>query len=424
MHYLRSDPKRFLMVYAWSMAWFLAILASEVTVGDYPANYLIDLALIIGLVFLGAGWFSYKTKNGHLATILGWQAFGIYWTFQCSNYVVLHPDDPINVIMYGPALALFSVFCIHEWDMYKGAKPNRALKFMAGMTFVGAGTYFAFAKITQLSVVLIWSVAAQTSWLYNLTGAVTSVSGWGLDPLNGEVAVPIFGSGISIILACTGIEAIVIFLGAFVCIEPEKNPWKAFKKITPRMKSYMKMSPRERRFRALMYTIPPIWVLNLVRNVSIIYLVESEIMDFPTAHGYLGKSFSFLVLLGLAMIVFDLVPEIYDDLTALYRLGKPEKKKKGGPVKDGPETGNEKKEPARKKETEKNAGTEKKKPVKGEKKEPRGMEKEKTETKENDIKKDEKNKDETKKYDKNKDGTNKDDKSKDDKARDGRKEEE
>ena len=131
---------------------------------------------------------------------------------------------------------------------------------------------------------------------------------------------------ISIILACTGIEAIVIFLGAFIAFEPRKEPWKGYKKVSRTVKGYMKMSSRERRVRALLYTIPPIWVLNIVRNVSIIYLVDNNITSFDVAHGYAGKAFSFLVLLALAMIVFDLVPEIYDDLLDLYRLGKPPKK--------------------------------------------------------------------------------------------------
>ena len=326
-HYVRNALERFLVVYVWSMGWFTAALASGISAGEYPGNVIMDLALIVGVVFLGAGFIYYKKKDGHIATMIGWQGLGIYWTLEVPNYVGLHPDDPINVILYAPALALFTVFCYHEWDTYKGAEPKRALKFMAGLTFIGAGTYFAFSKIALLSTVLIWIVAGQTSWLYNLTGATTYLGVPTLDPGTGEVTVPIIGASIAIILACTGIEAMVIFLGAFLAIEPKKNPWKSFKKISPRMKRYMLMSPRERRVRALLYTIPPIWVLNLVRNISIIYLVDNQITDFATAHGYLGKSFSFLVLLALAMIVFDLMPEIYDDLTALYRLGRPEKKK-------------------------------------------------------------------------------------------------
>jgi exosortase/archaeosortase family protein len=147
------------------------------------------------------------------------------------------------------------------------------------------------------------------------------------DPVTGEIMVPVLGSGISIILACTAIEAMVIFLGAFLTVEPRENPWKAYKKITPTMRSYQKMSGRERKARALVYTLVPIWVLNLVRNMAIIWLVNNTGMSFDVAHGYIGKGFSFLVLLALAMIVFDLVPEIYDDLLDLYHLGQPEKDK-------------------------------------------------------------------------------------------------
>jgi exosortase/archaeosortase family protein len=95
------------------------------------------------------------------------------------------------------------------------------------------------------------------------------------------------------------------------------------------MKLYQKLSGRERKARALVYTIVPIWVLNLVRNMAIIWIVNNTDIPFDVAHGYIGKGFSFLVLLALAMVVFDLVPEIYDDLLDIYRLGREEKGPKG-----------------------------------------------------------------------------------------------
>ena len=66
---------------------------------------------------------------------------------------------------------------------------------------------------------------------------------------------------------------------------------------------------------------------SMLIYMAIIYLVNDAGMSFDVAHGYVGKGFSFIVLLALAMIVFDLVPEIYDDLLDLYHLGQPEKKK-------------------------------------------------------------------------------------------------
>ena len=326
VHFLRREPKVLALVYLWSTGMFIAALAFQPAPGETITMFLLDAALIIGIVFLAAGWLMYGKKIGHLLTIIGWQAFGIYWIMEVPNYISLHPEDPTNVILYAPALALFTVFSVHEYRAYKGEKENRALKFMAGLTFVGAGVYFLFAKVPPFSTGLIWATASQTSWLYNLVGGHTAVAGPTFDPITNEVVVPIGGSSISIILACTAIEAIVIFLGAFIAVEPRPEPWKGYKKLSPRIKRYMKMSSRERRVRALLYTIPPIWVLNLVRNVSILYLVDNDIVSFDLAHGYAGKAFSFIVLLALAMIVFDLVPEIYDDLLDLYRLGRPGKK--------------------------------------------------------------------------------------------------
>ncbi|MBM4249653.1 MAG: hypothetical protein FJ149_09530 [Euryarchaeota archaeon] len=323
-HFLRREPRNFILVYVWSVALFVAVLAFEV---DDPTDWrwvlVRDAAALAGVVLLGAGWLLYSRREGHLLAVLGWQGLGIYWMLETGNYLYLHPEDPTNVILYTPALALFSVFCIHEWRAYKGGEARRSLKFIAGMTFVASGVYFLFAKVPLFSGGLIWLTALQTSALVNLLGMSTSVGGIAFDPSTGEWLVPVLGSGISIILACTAIEAIVIFLGAFATVEPRENPWQAYKKLTPRMERYQRLSGRERRLRALACTIPPIWVLNLVRNVAIIWLVNYTDVSFEVAHGYLGKGFSFLVLLALAMIVFDLVPEIYDDLLDLYRMGRP-----------------------------------------------------------------------------------------------------
>jgi len=329
LHFLRREPKVLAVVYLWSAGVFMAMLAAMPAPGEFSAMALMDICLVVGIVFLGGGWLLHRTREGHLFSIIGWQGFGLYWALEVPTYVMLHPDDPVNVILYAPALALFSVFSVHEYKLYKTGGEVTALKFMAGLTSVGTGVYFLFAKVPFFSTGLIWATAAQTSWVYNLLGANTTVGLPSFDSVTGEVVVPILGSSISIILACTGIEAMVIFLGAFVAFEPRQEPWKAYKKLSRTVKGYMKLGPGQRRARALLYTIPPIWVLNLVRNVVILYLVDNNITSFEVAHGYAGKAFSFLVLLALAMIVFDLVPEIYDDLLDLYRLGKPPKKEGG-----------------------------------------------------------------------------------------------
>lgn len=321
-HFLRREPKWFLLVYLWSAGLFIAVLALDLDPNGWAVAVPKNACIGLGVVMLGAGWLYHDRKEGHLLALAGWQGLGVYWMLEVGNYIFLHPEDPTNVILYAPALALFSVFSIQEWKAWQGAEPKRSLRFMAGMTFVASGVYFLFAKVPLFSTALIWVTAAQTSALVNLLGMSTTVGLPAYDPSTAEWLVPVNGSGISIILACTAIEAIVIFLGAFATVEPRADPWKAYKKLSPRMMAYSRMSGRERKARALVYTIVPIWVLNLVRNVSIIWIVNYTDIPFDVAHGYIGKGFSFLVLLALAMVVFDLVPEIYDDLLDIYRLGR------------------------------------------------------------------------------------------------------
>jgi len=80
------------------------------------------------------------------------------------------------------------------------------------------------------------------------------------------------------------------------------------------------MSGRERVARALLYTTSIIWVGNLIRNIGIIYLVDVQGWDFDVAHGDLGKGSSFVILLVLAFVTFNLLPEMLDNISGIYDL--------------------------------------------------------------------------------------------------------
>lgn len=314
--YFRDKLNVFMVIFLWSLIWFIYPLI-------FPDFFItnttkIDVLLLPSTACLGAGYIMYQNKIGHYLMLVGWQCFGIYWDFQIPTYLYQHPGDYINIIIYAPALTLFSVFSYYEMT-----KPNESLKYIGGVTFISSAIYFSFEKINFLGEILIRNVASQTSYLLNHMGYNTYLGETAVD-IFGEVSVPIVGTSIAIILACTAIEAMVIFIGALACINPEKNVWQK-RKGEPYIKLHANLSPKKRIIVAFLYTIPVIWVLNLVRNVAIIHLVETGTTSFDVAHGYLGKTFSFFVLLGLSILVFDVVPEIQDHLFKLMDLGKEKK---------------------------------------------------------------------------------------------------
>jgi exosortase/archaeosortase family protein len=350
--------KNFLLVSLYSTFWICIVFAFlEVIYDDGqrfgPISAGMDLMLFFGLALMGAGWFFYKKPIGHKIVIVGWQLFGLYWLFTIPIH--FFNGDLINQMFLGGGIAFFTVLGYHEYLSMKWNEVHRGLKFMTGATFVTGFIYFYLAKDWELIMFftgnfnyverfslgyqLIYVVAFQSSWLANLLyGFDTSVSPGAVLPLEG-IGVPIQNTGgvgdiggISLILACTGIEAMAMFFGAIVSLDYEKDPWKAFKKVKPRMKWYKKIGNTRRAFLAFMVTVPVIWVLNLFRNAFIIYFIRQGTFhgladqlgmdEFTLLHGVIAKIFAFIVLIILALVIFDMLPELHTTIMDLFGLPK------------------------------------------------------------------------------------------------------
>jgi archaeosortase A (PGF-CTERM-specific) len=122
-----------------------------------------------------------------------------------------------------------------------------------------------------------------------------------------EISVNITNSKVAIIQACTALQSMLIFVGAIFSVEAEKKrKWKAF-----------------------FATVPVIYVLNLIRNVSVIYMIDILGWDYEVAHNAVGRGGSFVALLILAFVIFKILPEVLDNIWALVDLSEREKKEDG-----------------------------------------------------------------------------------------------
>jgi exosortase/archaeosortase len=80
-------------------------------------------------------------------------------------------------------------------------------------------------------------------------------------------------------------------------------------------------------------TVPVIYVANQFRNIAIIFMTERNITlgisddAFNLAHNWVGKGFSFLVLIGIVIYTFKVLPEALDNLFTLFDLHKRDKGK-------------------------------------------------------------------------------------------------
>lgn len=294
-------------------------------VPDWTATAL----LASGLAFLGLSYFA--DRRGRLPAAAGWVQVGAYWPLLAPQFVAI--GDLVNAAFTVLALPFFGYLAYHEVLSHVRGDHPESLRWLAGASFMAGSVYLLFSQWLVAGRWLITTVAEQTVWLLNLThpgytmgafttvgsgsagggagaaiGAFSGVGGSELAP--GYVPIDMTNSSlflpgtISIILACTAIQAMTIFGGA-IAAAPAAGKRKAL---------------------ALLSTVPTIYGLNLLRNWGIIYGVDVLAISFETMHNWVGKGGSLLALIGLAVLTFELLPEVHETVLGLIDL----------PGRDGP----------------------------------------------------------------------------------------
>ncbi len=310
--------------------------------------------LFAGLVLLGFGFFR-QTWSKRL-TLAGWILFGFYWSLTATDLYASEDEDIVNYIFALVGAYFFTYLAYQNWLDLSRRSDTQALHFLNVTAFVAAGTYFVIAKITFLRLWLIHIVGNHTKWMLDLfgqgdkaniqfvvdktdtTGPVTffypdyycEASGarndligqycaeHGLDNIRTFFPEPstwfehmMFYKAeaqgvvpVSIILACTAIQSIMLFVGLFAGTEAH---WK----------KKLQMS-------VIVGAI--IYVLNLVRNTGIIWFFGQGHASFWTMHNAIGKGGSLLAMIGIAFAVFRYFPEFFKSLSEVLDL----------PDRDGP----------------------------------------------------------------------------------------
>jgi archaeosortase A (PGF-CTERM-specific) len=268
-----------------------------------------EIILFLSIALLGIGYF-WKERRTHIVRALGWILFGLFWAFQAPYNIAI--GDVINSIATAGALLAFSFLAYHEYLSYKWNEEYEPLRFFAGAAFFASLIYFAVERFPLVSGGLIKVVADQSAWLTNLAGS-SYVAG----PIDfagnsifykttfNEVRVPIVDANINIILACTGIHAIAVTISVAACTK----------------------APTGKRLRALGLLLPTIYLVNLARNAIIIHFYSNAGWDFDFLHGTLGKAISLFTLFILILVVFIILPELYDNINGVFEL--PWRKKPG-----------------------------------------------------------------------------------------------
>jgi archaeosortase A (PGF-CTERM-specific) len=230
----------------------------------------------------------------------GWALFSIHWALQWQHYVDV--GDYVNVLL----TVLAAMFCLllgillvkqdrRIMGNIRGISTINSIFMTTTASAIGGISYFAFSEISPLNQWLITTVTDQTFWLGSLLG---------VDIIRPETnLLSVNGYRVEIILACTAIESIALFTGIIASVN----------------------APFERMAKAFLISVPVIYVLNLIRNVFVIYAYgmrwfgDPE-MSFYIAHTIIAKAGSLVALFVIAYAVMRILPEIIDMIDGIINL--------------------------------------------------------------------------------------------------------
>ncbi|MCK4747243.1 MAG: hypothetical protein KAT15_09415, partial [Bacteroidales bacterium] len=289
-------------------------------------------------------------------TMAGWLLFGLFWLLQIPHY--LDHGEPVNAVYCVLGFPLFMFLMYHEHLSIQWGDDPASLPFMAGTVGMSAGMYFLIDTFPQVAALFVWLTAMETAGFLSMFGYEATAGGVFDEDF---VRVPVFHGeqrGISIILACTAIQSIVIFIAAIWTTRVDRDPISKTISIhpPPTLRSFWQFRVQPilwnyasirlpwfrdlgvtkekqhsiklvltRKWKAFLITVPTILILNIVRTAGVIYLVYEGHFEFDIAHSYLSRWGSMLVLIILAYLMFDILPELHDNIIGIPMLTKRKK---------------------------------------------------------------------------------------------------
>jgi archaeosortase A (PGF-CTERM-specific) len=269
----------------------------------YPApefsTLLLQIPMFLGLILILIGFIAEYGKYhfGKILKILGWLVFTFYWATQPATLYLSEEGDIFNSVVCIIGVFVLCYIAYHEWLSYERKEYVSCLNWIAGASAIAGLIYFIIER-TSLSPWLIEEVAKQSELVLRAIIGNSDIIGTDIY-LDGHYAV-------TIIFACTAIQAMVIFVGMIIAL--------------PKVDI-------KRKVIGLLITIIPIYILNLFRNAMVAFLVGRNITDFFMAHNVISKTGALITLIVLLYFVIRLMPEIFDEIMCLIDL-----RKRNGPL--------------------------------------------------------------------------------------------
>ena len=295
-------------------------------------DYLVDrsIATLLGAIGMLLLFVTWKSRSGKFESFapIGWILTGFYF-FNDISFYIEHEDAVLTIMS---AATLPGAVGIALWERkVSEEKYQKALLWFRGAVAVAGLPYLLIAHVPMLNVLAIWFVAWQSAALLSFAGGANVTLGetyanpsngpsvnwndwegnrWFLTEemsefsfhtellVNGE---PIY---INFVLACTAIQSMIIFVGAISVLNVD---WR-------------------RRVRALFVALSLIHILNLFRNAGLIWLQMGypdwrwmNLTIFEFGHAYAARFVSLGAMFLLALVLFEMLPQMHRHVLALMR---------------------------------------------------------------------------------------------------------
>lgn len=241
---------------------------------------------------------------------IGWGFFSIHWGYQPLHYI--ETLDYANVGL----TFVFALFCLlMAYIMFREyregpllIKKNREVmhsevsvqieggslditSMLTSASALGALVYFPFANFSSLNTWIIGNVTSQVIWVLQYFDIPAYMKAWNMITLNGYT--------VEIILACTAIESIALFMGLIGAVR----------------------APLNRLVMAFIVSVPVIYVLNLIRDIFVVVAYGEQWFgadSFIIAHNYIAKAGSGIALFAISYAVLKILPELLGMIDGLW----------------------------------------------------------------------------------------------------------
>ena len=223
----------------------------------------------------------------------GWILIAGYCYFEAAEYLAQDERFDAFLVLVLLALSLILAFIMLRPTLSERREED-SLFTLTKIALIAAVFYFPFAEITFLGDSLIFITAKITAIVLN----IFNVGVYMVPPsciYTTDSSFHAIYQPITIILACTAIQGMVIFIGLIFGVK----------------------APIRRKLKAFFVSVPVIYVLNIARDVfvSAAYFENwfgPPLDSFFIAHGVIARIFALLALIAIAYAVFKILPEALD----------------------------------------------------------------------------------------------------------------